>query len=96
MPSPRRLRFPGRDLGARECERVPMVGWPAKSSSPPGGEDTDAESVPRLRGKTNVLSEKFISRAMSCISSAVRPAGARNTASWFPVSTWSVNTSRCR
>jgi hypothetical protein len=51
-------------------------------------------SVPAASaGKMNVDSEKFISRAMASMSSAARPAGSGNTASWLPSNLVSVKTS---
>ncbi len=52
-----------------------MVGCPAIGSSPPGVKIRIRMSVPGVSaGSRNVLSEKFISRVMVCISSGRHPA----------------------
>ena len=73
---------------------VPMVECPAIGSSWPGVKIRIRRSAPGASaGRTKVLSEKFISRAMSCMSPSVGPSPSRNTASWLPVRHWSVKTS---
>ena len=42
---------------------------------------------------TNVVSEKFISRAMACIVAVSRWPQPRTTANWLPASGCSANTS---
>src|ERR1700744_2129990 len=44
-------------------------------------------------GKMNVVSERFVSRAMPCISVSVRPRASVKTANWFPSSGTLVKTS---
>jgi hypothetical protein len=44
--------------------------------------------------KTNALSERFVSRASACIVAASSGSAAMNTASAFPASARSVNTSQ--
>ena len=46
--------------------------------------------------RMNVVSEKFISRAMRCIVSAERSRPSSTTASWLPASGFSVKTSTMR
>jgi hypothetical protein len=61
---------------------VPMVGWPAKGSSDAGV--NIRKSYPPSRGESdgrNVVSEKFVSRAMSCISLLLSPSASLTTAS---------------
>ena len=61
---------------------VPMVGWPAIGNSSPGVKIRTRASVPGVSAaNTNVVSEKFISRAIRCIVSASSPAASGNTAS---------------
>jgi len=76
---------------------LPIVGWPAIGSSTPGVKIRIRASVSGCSaGSTNVVSEKFISFAMACIVSAVRPRPSRNTASWLPPNSRSQKTSRCK
>ena len=71
-----------------------MVGWPAMGSSAPGVKMRMRTSVPGVSaGSRNVLSEKFISRAMVCIWAWVSPRPSGNTASWLPSNLRFVNTS---
>src|SRR2546428_4348884 len=73
---------------------VPIDGWPANGISPPGGKiRLRQEAVGFVEGKTNVVSERFISRAIPPISTAERPVALGNTASGLPVSGVSVKTS---
>src|SRR5450759_3633303 len=74
-----------------------MVGWPAIGNSSAGVKIRMRASVPfRSGGRIKVDSEKFISFAIACIVSAVRPRASRKTASWLPPNRRSVKTSRCR
>ena len=76
---------------------MPIVGCPATSISrfTFRAKIRTRKSVPGpSAGNTKVVSENPISRVSASISSAVNPVGSRNTASWFPVSGCSVNTSR--
>ncbi len=75
---------------------VPTVGWPANGTSRAGVKiRTRAAQSERVGGSTNVVSERFISRATACISSSARPRPSRTTASGLPESARSVNTSTC-
>jgi hypothetical protein len=47
-------------------------------------------------GEEEMASEKFVSRVIAAIVSAVRLAVSRKTASWLPVNGRSVNTSYWR
>src|SRR5580765_5443257 len=66
-------------------------------SSSPGVKILTRQSVSaRSAGRTNVVSEKFISFAIACIVSGASPRASSMTASWLPPKRWSVKTSRCR
>jgi hypothetical protein len=86
----------GDDPLERRANVEPLVGCPAIGSSSPGVKIRMRTSPEPSRGKMNVLSEKFISRAIVCIKSVVRPSGSGNTASWLPSNGVDVNTSRWR
>ena len=76
---------------------MPIVGWPAKRISALGEKiRTLAACSGFSGGKTKVVSEKFISRAILCMSLLDRPLPSRTTASWFPASALSVKTSTMR
>ena len=61
---------------------VPTTGCPANGSSRPGVKiRTRASAEGSVGGRTNVVSEKFISRAMACISSSASPWPSWKTAS---------------
>ena len=60
---------------------LPITGWPAIGSSSPGVKIRMRMSPAFSRGKTNVHSEKFISRVMACIISVGIEPGVGNTAS---------------
>src|SRR5713101_4740246 len=81
----------------RSANAVPSVGWPANGSSSwtvkMRTRTPRSRSVAGSRGKMNVVSDRFISRAMACISSPLRPLLSENTASGLPWSGWEVNTS---
>jgi hypothetical protein len=71
---------------AASAKVLPIVGWPAIGSSEPGVKiriftRAGPPGVAPSAGKMNVLSEKFISRAIACICSVESPSGAGNTAS---------------
>ena len=69
----RRTIFPAR----ARAKAVPMVGWPAKSSSRPGVKmRTRAAHSGRVGGRRNAVSDRFISRAICCNSSSVSPTGS--------------------
>ena len=56
---------------------VPTLGWPVKGSSLPGVKIRTRASPPASGGSTNVVSDRFISRAMACISSSAETVGLR-------------------
>jgi hypothetical protein len=61
---------------------LPIVGWPAIGISTYGVKMRMRTSVPGASdGKMNVLSEKFISRAMRCMRAVLRPRTSGKTAS---------------
>ena len=71
-----------------------MVGCPAMGISRPGVKMRMRASVPAdSAGRTNVLSEKFISLASICIPAVSSPRASRKTASWLPSNGRSVKTS---
>ena len=73
---------------------LPIVGCPAIGISDAGVKIRIRMSVPaHSTGRMNVLSEKFISRAMRCIVAVSSPCASVNTASWFPSSGSRVKTS---
>jgi hypothetical protein len=49
---------------------------------------------PASAGSTNTVSDRFISRARFCIVASSTSRPSVKTASWFPVSGVSVNTSQ--
>ena len=64
---------------------LPTVGWPAIGISWSGVKIRMRTSVPGdSAGRMNVLSAKFISRAIRCMVSASMPRPSVNTASWLP------------
>src|SRR5205823_8686699 len=88
---------PGTRPSLARTQAVPTVGWPAKGSSLNGVKmRTRAACVGSSGGRTKVVSEKFISRAMRCMVSAERSRPSSTTASWLPASGFSVNTSTMR
>ena len=73
---------------------LPIVGWPAIGISLNGVKMRIRMSVSgRSFGRMNVLSEKFISRAMACMCAVSSPRASVNTASWLPSSGLAVKTS---
>ncbi len=73
---------------------VPIDGCPAKGISPPGVKmRLRYWAAGFVEGKMNVVSERFISRAIAAISAGRRPVARGNTASGFPVRGVSVKTS---
>src|SRR5207245_5729213 len=54
-----------------------------------------SRSVGASRGRMNVVSERFISLAINCISPSLNSRPSKNTASEFPSSSLEVNTSHC-
>src|SRR5215469_18257117 len=78
---------------------VPSVGCPAKGSS--SFTVKIRTRTPRSRslaaspGRTNVVSERFISLATDCISVSLSPRASGKTASWLPSRGTEVNTSTC-
>src|SRR5262245_58165512 len=54
---------------------------------------TRAAQSGRVAGRRNVVSERFISRAIDCISASVNPAASNTTARGLPPKMRSVNTS---
>ena len=84
--------YASRPRSCASTQAVPSVGCPAKGSSCAGVKmRTSARSS--SSASTNVVSERFISRAMSCICSTERCAQPRTTASGLPASGRSANTS---
>ena len=92
-----------RNAPRREVERV---GAPVAAEHPRGAEgrvprERSSRSGVKMRtraspgrsSRTNVVSEKFISRAMACMLRESRWAQSRTTASWLPASGRSANTS---
>src|SRR5262249_61054514 len=53
-----------------------------------------SRSTAESRRKIKVDSDRFISRAMACISGSVNPFASMKTASWLPSSGAEVKTSR--
>ncbi len=87
--------WPGRiKPSSASAKVVPTVGCPAIGSSTPGVKMRMRTSVPAASGgRTNVVSENAISRAMRCICTGARPGPSGNTANWLPLSGSSVKTS---
>jgi hypothetical protein len=54
---------------------------------------THATQSARVAGNTNVVSDRFVSRAIFCIVSSSMPDASGNTASALPSSGWRVKTS---
>src|SRR5215475_1277948 len=84
--------------GTRPCtamtHAVPTVGWPANWSSRRGVKmRTRAAQSGRVGGRMKVVSERFISMAMACISPSARPRPSSTTARGLPPNTRSVKTS---
>src|SRR5439155_5536670 len=78
-------------------QAVPIVGWPANGISECGVKmRTRAAWAGFSGGSTNVVSEKFISRAIRCMSRTDRSLPSRTTANWLPASGFSVKTSTMR
>ncbi len=71
----------------------PRTGWPAKGSSLAGVKIRMRACPPLSGGKTNTVSERFISRARTCMVSSSTSRPSVKTASWLPVSGVSVKTS---
>ncbi len=72
---------------------MPTLGWPANGSSSAGVKMRTRASPSPSGGSTKVVSERFISLAIACICTAVRPSASGNTASGLPANGRSVNTS---
>jgi len=73
---------------------VPIVGWPANGSSRRGVKILTRKAHSGLvAGRMKVVSERFISSAIACISSSRRSRPSRITARGFPPSGRSVKTS---
>ena len=66
---------------------------PGKGSSAAGVKIRTRAVPPSSAGRTNVVSEKPISRASACIVPASSSRASVKTASWFPASARSVKTS---
>ena len=74
---------------------VPMVGCPANGISAVGVKNRTFR-VATSESNTNVVSERFISRARACMVLASSPVPSGNTASALPVRGTRVKTSICR
>src|SRR5512134_1624981 len=93
MPMPVSSSTTARWSGVPSTHAVPSVGCPAKGSSAAGVKIRMRAVPPPSAGRTNVVSEKPISRASACIVSASSSRASVKTASWFPASARSVKTS---
>ena len=81
---------------AASTHAVPTVGCPAKGNSRAGVKIRSAATQSgRDGGKRNTVSDKFISRAIFCMTASSSPRASRSTASGLPANTRSVNTSTC-
>ena len=94
-PAPVSSRTTIFDSGPPRTNAAPSVGWPANGSSTAGVKiRMRTSAVGSVGGRTKTVSESFVSRASSCISSTVRSRASVKTASWLPVSGVSVKTSQ--
>ena len=72
---------------------MPMLGCPAKGSSTAGVKMRTRASPPASGGVMKVVSERFISAAISCIWRSLSPSASGKMASGLPASGRSLNTS---
>ena len=93
MPIPHSSRISSSCSGAARTNAVPSVGWPANGSSTDGVKIRKRAWPSCSGGRTNVVSERFSSRARRCISSVSRPRASVKTATGFPARGSSVKTS---
>lgn len=76
---------------------APTVGCPAKGNSAPGVKIRSRAVWSGLSGgRTNTVSERFISLAMRCMVSPSRPLESMKTASGLPPKIRSLKTSAVR
>ena len=82
------------DSGPPSTNAVPSVGWPANGSSTAGVKILMRTSASSFEGgRTNTVSERFVSFASACIVSSSRSRASVKTASWLPARGTSVKTS---
>ena len=83
----------------RNWKAVPSVGWPAKGNSSCTVKirtrTPRSRSLAASRGKMNVVSERFISRAMACICESSSPRASGYTARELPSKGREEKTSNC-
>jgi hypothetical protein len=95
MPLPVSSRMTSRRDGAASTKAVPSVGWPANGNSIVGVKmRIRASASGVVGGRTNALSERFVSRVSASMVASSRPLASVNTASALPASARSVKTSQ--
>jgi len=93
IPMPVSSSITPRWSGCARTQAVPRTGWPANDISWRGLKIRIRACPPASAGSTNVVSEKPISSASACMRSGPISRASVKTASWFPASAVSVNTS---